>query len=203
MLRLRLGQRLRRDAQQPRQRLALVDQVGHLEMRFRARIRRPHRGVRPEQRAAGVGRLDEELVVADQRDDLGVQVERVLAEHLAVGEGAEAVELVGEVVDEGAVGGHGRIRALAAVGVKRMRKSFSSMQAHPALTPCRRFGLHAARQTNKYTKSQCGKKTAEKEFSKRHHHGHQAKADRCVKNMQPSLHGLAGACFPPKPIHDF
>jgi hypothetical protein len=60
------------------------------------------------------------------------------------------------------------------------------MQAHPALTPCRRFGLHAARQTNKYTKSQCGKKTAEKEFStrRRHgHHGHQAKADRCVKSL--------------------
>ena len=90
-------------------------------MRLRARIRRPHRGVRPEQRAACVGRLDEELVVADQRDDLGVQIERVLAKHLAVGEGTEAVELVGEVVDEGAVGGHGRIRALAAAGVKRIR----------------------------------------------------------------------------------
>lgn len=59
-----------------------------------------------EQRLAGGRRLDEQLVVADQRDQLGAAVDAVLAEHLARRHGAGAGHLLDQEINDGWLRGH-------------------------------------------------------------------------------------------------
>lgn len=109
------GQRqlAQRGAQQPAHQLAVLDVVLHQEIQLGARIRRRF-GRLVQHRPAGQRRLDEQLVVADQREHLAFGVERIFTKHLPVRDRPDrlrALQLVEQVFDECLVGGHYLIRA--------------------------------------------------------------------------------------------
>ena len=60
----------------------------------------------PDDRAPAGRWLDEQPVVADQRDDRALAIDRRLAKHLAVGDVSGATQLVADVFDELEIGGH-------------------------------------------------------------------------------------------------
>lgn len=79
------------------------------QKRFGARVRRSffHR---THERTTRVRRLHEELIVTDQRDDLFIAIERVLAEHFSVTNNPGIGHLVPQEVRGGLAGRHVRGR---------------------------------------------------------------------------------------------
>lgn len=100
LLRLRRGEGVGGGADQRAEPVAVLAAVaGDQEIVFRAGIGRGQLDRIAEIGAPRLGRLDEELIVADERDDFAIAVGGVLPEHRARGDVARHAHLLGQERD--------------------------------------------------------------------------------------------------------
>ena len=87
----------------------ILQLLGHWEPRLRPCLRQPFR-YRAQQCTTGHRGLHEQLIVAHQRDDFLVDVQRMLAEHFSERHGAGTIYLVARILNETEIRGRQSLR---------------------------------------------------------------------------------------------